>query len=137
QGVRRDLLDAIHESSIVQGQEKYATVRTLLAVTPSYYRENLPETFRTRAEASSPSYVVDVQIDGARTNDADLVDFVGRYLNAARLGKDVLEAEGSANKATPNACDVCPFSDSCHSTFGTSEAGHGLYPYNESAVLRA
>ena len=137
QGVRRDLLDAIHESSIVQGQEKYATVRTLLAVTPSYYRENLPETFRTRAEASSPSYVVDVQIDGAKTNDADLVDFVGRYLNAARLGKDVLEAEMSANKAAPNACDPCPFSDSCHSTFGTSEAGHGLYPYNEPAVLRA
>lgn len=137
QGVRRDLLDAIHESSIVQGQEKYATVRTLLAVTPSYYRENLPETFRTRAEASSPSYVVDVQIDGAKTNDADLVAFVGRYLNAARLGKDLLEAEMSANKAAPNACDDCPFSDSCHSAFGTSEAGHGLYPYNEAAVLRA
>lgn len=137
QGVRRDLLDAIHESSIVQGQEKYATVRTLLAVTPSYYRENLPETFRTRAEASSPSYVVDVQIDGGKTSDADLVDFVGRYLNAARLGKDVLEAEMETKKAAPNACDACPFSDSCHSTFGTSEAGHGLYPYNESAVLRA
>lgn len=137
QGVRRDLLDAIHESSIVQGQEKYAAVRTLLAVTPSYYRENLPETFRTRAEASSPCYVVDVQIDGAKTSDADLVDFVGRYLNAARLGKDVLEAEMSANKAAPNACDACPFSDSCHSAFGTSEAGHGLYPYNEPAVLRA
>lgn len=137
QGVRRDLLDAILESSIVQGQEKYATVRTLLAVTPSYYRENLPETFRTRAEASSPAYVVDVKIDGGKTSDTDLVDFVGRYLNAARLGKDVLEAEMEAKKVAPNACDTCPFSDSCHSTFGTSEAGHGLYPYNESAVLRA
>ncbi len=137
QGVRRDLLDAIHESSIVQGQEKYATVRTLLAVTPSYYRENLPDTFRTRAEASSPSYVVDVQIDGGEASDEDLVDFVGRYLNAARLGKGVLEAETVAKKVTPNACDACPFSDSCHSNFGTSQAGHGLYPYNESAVLRA
>lgn len=137
QGVRRDLLDAIHESSVVQGQEKYATVRTLLAVTPSYYRENLPETFRTRAEASSPSYVVDVQIDGGSASDADLVDFVGRYLNAARIGKDDLEAAMVTTKTAPNACDSCQFSDSCHSIFGTSEAGHGLYPYNESAVLRA
>lgn len=137
QGVRRDLLDAIHESSMVQGVEKYATVRTLLAVTPSYYRENLPETFRTRAEASSPSYVVDVQIDGGKTSESDLVDFVGRYLNAARVGKDALEAEMKSKKVAPNACDNCDFSDACHSTFGTSEAGHGLYPYNEAAVIRA
>lgn len=137
QGVRRDLLDAIHESSIVQGQEKYAAVRTLLAVTPSYYRENLPETFRTRAEASSPSYVVDVRIDGDKASDADLVDFVGRYLNAARLGKDVIESEMATKQMAPNACESCAFSDSCHTAFGASEAGHGLYPYNESAVLRA
>ena len=137
QGVRRDLLDAIHESSMIQGQEKYATVRTLLAVTPSYYRENLPETFRTRAEASSPSYVVDLQMDGRNTSEAGLVDFVGRYLNAARLGKEVLEAAGSGATPTLNACDACPLSDRCHSVFGTSDAGHGLYPYNRPAVLRA
>lgn len=137
QGVRRDLLDAIHESSIVQGEEKYATVRTLLAVTPSYYRQNLPDTFRTRAEASSPIYFVDVRMDGGKASEAELVDFVGRYLNAARIGKDVLEAEMESAKVAPNACDACKFSDSCHSTFGTSEVGHGLYPYNQSAVLRA
>ena len=63
QGVRRDLLDAIIEVGVVQGEEKYASVRTLMAVTPSYYREQLPETFRRRAEASSAIYQVDVDLN--------------------------------------------------------------------------
>lgn len=131
QGVRRDLLDAIIEVGIVQGRQKYATVRTLMAVTPSYYREKLPETFRTRSEASSPVYEVDVDL-----TDGDpevLVDFVGRYLNAARVGKDVLEKSVSP----VNKCDECPFKEQCHSTFGESSDGYGLYPYNKSAIERA
>ncbi|WP_280505094.1 protein DpdH [Nocardia farcinica] len=139
QGVRRDLLDAIIETSIVQGKEKYATVRALLAVTPSYYRENLPETFRTRAEASSPKYVVDVELSPDGAEDSQLVDFVSRYLNAARVGKDRLESSmrATAMQAVPNACDDCAFREACHDVFGTSDVGYGLYPYNRSAIERA
>ncbi|MBF6414622.1 protein DpdH [Nocardia cyriacigeorgica] len=138
QGVRRELLDAIIETSIVQGREKYATVRTLLAVTPGYY-EKLPDTFRTRAEASSPRYVVDIELAADGAADSQLVDFVSRYLNAARVGKDKLESSMSATSTQipPNACDECTFKASCHTIFGTSEAGYGLYPYNRSAVERA
>jgi hypothetical protein len=138
QGVRRDLLDAIIETSIVQGREKYATVRTLLAVTPGYY-EQLPDTFRTRAEASSPRYVVDIELAADGAADSQFVDFVSRYLNAARVGKDELESSMSATSTQipPNACDKCTVKDSCHKTFGTSEAGYGLYPYNRPAVERA
>jgi hypothetical protein len=140
QGVRRDLLDAIIEVGVVQGEEKYATVRTLMAVTPSYYREQLPETFRRRAEASSPSYQVDVDLNleqGDGDQEDMLVDFFGRYLNAARVGKDALE---SADPAVPNGCHGCDYRGSCHATFGKSGSGdaeYGLYPYNRTAILRA
>ncbi|RYF47327.1 MAG: ATP-binding protein, partial [Comamonadaceae bacterium] len=60
QGVRRDLLDAIVEPGEDRGVRKYATVRTMMAVTSGYYSETLPETFRYRAEASGPRYQVDV-----------------------------------------------------------------------------
>jgi len=132
QGVRRDLLDAIIEVGVVQGEERYATVRTLMAVTPGYYSQSLPETFRRRSEATSPTYAVDVDLDG--TSEDDLVDFVGRYLNAARVGKEALESEAPRVR---NACDSCKFQSSCHATFGTSSDGYGLYPYNRPALMRA
>lgn len=134
QGVRRDLLDAIVEVSVVQGVEKYATVRTMMAVTPGYYYESLPETFRRRSEPTSPLYLVDVDLNSATADEDDLVDFVGRYLNAARVGKDRLESE--APRVT-NACLSCQFKSSCHAAFGASRQDYGLYPYNRSAILRA
>lgn len=132
QGVRRDLLDAIIEVGTVQGKRKYATVRTLMAVTTGYYRE-LPDTFRTRAEASSPVYEVDVDLAGDDADPEVLVDFVGRYLNAARVGQDLLEKSVSLI----NKCDECPLKERCHSTFGVTSDGFGLYPYNKPAIQRA
>ncbi|UQX87636.1 hypothetical protein M6D93_15195 [Jatrophihabitans telluris] len=132
QGVRRDLLDAIVEVGVVQGVERYATLRTMMAVTPGYYHESLPETFRRRSEATSPLYEVDVDLAGADAQE--LVDFVGRYLNAARVGKDALETEFPG---VPNACAKCVYQPSCHGSFGVSSTGYGLYPYNELAIVRA
>jgi len=132
QGIRRDILDAIIEVGTVGGNERYATVRTLMAVTPGYY-DSLPDTFRTRAEASSAVYEVDVRLgDDKAVGAKTVVDFVGRYLNAARLGVGRLE------QATEplNACESCPVMDECHAAFGVSRNGFGLYPYNELAIAR-
>lgn len=134
QGIRRDLLDAIIEVGTVAGVEKYAPVRTLMAVTHGYY-SSLPDTFRTRAEASSPVYVVDVDLaDISGSTDRTAINFIGRYLNAARVGAPTLE---NASPATPNACESCPFMEECHTAFGASDDGYGLYPYNEPALRRA
>ncbi|TFV95398.1 ATP-binding protein [Leifsonia flava] len=134
QGIRRDLLDAIIEVGTVGGIEKYAPVRTMMAVTHGYY-SSLPDTFRTRAEASSPVYVVDVDMaDVSEGTDRTAVNFVARYLNAARLGAKALE---DSAPTTPNACERCPLLDACHAAFGASDDGYGLYPYNESALRRA
>lgn len=134
QGVRRDLLDAIIEPGEDQGVRKFATVRTMMAVTTGYYSETLPETFRYRAEASGPQYQVDVDLASATANDDFFVDFVGRYLNAARVGKQSLEKSAPQ---VPNACADCEFRTSCHENFGESRDGYGLYPYNVPAIRRA
>ncbi|MBP2210855.1 hypothetical protein JOJ87_001199 [Rhodococcus ruber] len=134
QGVRRDLLDAIVEVGVVQGVEKYATVRTMMAVTPAYYQESLPDTFRTRAEASSPTYRIELELDADGVQEEDFVDFFGRYLNAARVGKLALE-KSAPN--VPNACDTCQYRASCHDAFGASGQDYGLYPYNKAALIRA
>ena len=134
QGIRRDLLDAIIEVGTVGGVEKYAPVRTLMAVTHGYYN-SLPDTFRTRAEASSPVYVVDIDMaDISGGTDRTAVNFIGRYMNAARVGAAALEVGSSA---TPNACESCPLMEECHTAFGASDDGYGLYPYNEPALRRA
>lgn len=133
QGIRRDLLEAIIQVSRVDGVDRYATVRTMMAVTSGYY-DALPDTFRTRAAASSPAYVVDVSLDDpAASGGPILVNFLGRYLNAARLGTARLEAEAGPT----NACIECPLMGDCHATFGASADGFGLYPYNEPAIRRA
>ncbi|GAC86132.1 hypothetical protein GP2_055_00150 [Gordonia paraffinivorans NBRC 108238] len=133
QGVRRDLLDAIVEVGVIQGEERLASVRTMLAVTTGYYQA-LPDTFRTRAEGSSPTYVVDMQLKGDGSDDQMLVDFVGRYLNAARVGRE--ELEGSSLPVR-NACLSCEYRADCHATFGVSGQEYGLYPYNRAALNRA
>lgn len=133
QGVRRDLLDAIVEVGEVRGVEKYATVRTMMAVTAGYY-PTLADTFRTRAEVSSPTYKVDVELDAGGIDEQVFVDFVGRYLNAARVGKAELER---TTPDVPNACGACQFQASCHAAFGASNQDYGLYPYNKPALLRA
>lgn len=133
QGVRRDVLTAIIEPGVIEGVQKYATVRTLLAVTSGYYQQ-LDETFRTRVEASSPKYELDVPLAGENAvTTEESVDFVARYLNAARLGEDGLRAGGEG----ANRCDGCEFRDTCHGSFGRSRDGLGLYPYNFAAVKRA
>ena len=133
QGVQRDLLDAIVEAGRVKGVEQYATIRTLMAVTTGYYNQ-LDATFRTRTEASSPVYSLDMHLSGSDgVTRQEKIDFVARYLNAARLGEEDLFHEGKV----VNACDQCAFRDACHGGFGKSGDGYGLYPYNADAIETA
>ncbi len=142
QGIQRDLLDAILETSQRDGRTVLAPIRTLLAVTTGYYG-SLVDTVRTRIESSSPvRYELRVGLghsaDGAERTEQHVVDFVGRYLNAARLGRTRIE-DGAARDAASveNFCDECPVRERCHTGFGTASTGHGLYPYNRAALLRA
>lgn len=142
QGIQRDLLDAILETSVREGRTVLAPIRTLLAVTPGYYG-SLVDTVRRRIESSSPfRYELRVTLgrggEHSPETEQRIIDFVGRYLNAARIGRghlDQLRVTDAA--AAPNKCDGCPVKEPCHTGFGKAMTGHGLYPYNEAALLRA
>lgn len=142
QGIQRDLLDAILETGEREGRSVLAPIRTLLAVTTGYYG-SLGETVRTRIESSSPfRYELRVTMGRASEQSAEteqrIVDFAARYLNAARIGRERLDELGPTDgAAVPNKCEGCPVRDPCHSGFGTANTGHGLYPYNRLALLRA
>src|SRR6266508_5850546 len=129
QGVQRDLLDAIIEPGVREGRQVLAPIRTLMAVTSGFF-DRLADTVITRATAGTP-YVYDLDAQfGDDISDDDITSFIGRYLNAARLGRDRLEHLMIRNaEEVPNACDQCAVRDACHRGFETSSEGHGLYPF--------
>ncbi|MEU2661922.1 protein DpdH [Micromonospora sp. NPDC007220] len=138
QGVQRDLLDALIEAGVRGGRSELAPVRTLMAVTTGYFAR-LAETVLTRAKAATP-YIYDLHVPLKYDDQgqAEISAFVGRYLNAARVGRKALDqADVEHGADVPNACDTCEFQETCHSTFGASPEGHGLYPFNWSALRRA
>jgi hypothetical protein len=137
QGFQGDLLEALIEVGEREGRTELAPIRTLMAVTSGYYAR-LPDTVQTRVSAATGYvYSLDAQFVPA-VRMGEISSFVGRYLNAARLGVDAVEKHGVREGVpVPNFCDTCEFYELCHDAFGKSGQGHGLYPFNESALRRA
>nr|WP_276516423.1 protein DpdH [Streptomonospora nanhaiensis] len=136
QGVQRELLDAVTEAAHREGRVKYAPVRTLMAVTTGYFQD-LPETAMTRVSAATAGYVYDLDVPFSEDDigTEPIASFVGRYLNAARLGREAIERLGGKN--APNQCETCPVMAECHNAFGVTQEGYGLYPFNRPALVRA
>ena len=135
QGVRRDLLDAIVEPGVVQGEKKYATVRTMMAVTSGYYNESLPETFRLPGRADVAA-VRRRRRPGWRCRRRRPVRRLRRAVPERGPGRQVDHSRPS-RRTYANACSSCPVEGDCHENFGASADGFGLYPYNRPAILRA
>ncbi|GII65351.1 hypothetical protein Skr01_54360 [Sphaerisporangium krabiense] len=135
QGVQRELLEALTEAATREGRQRYASMRTLMAVTTGYFRD-LPETVMSRVAASTTGYVYDLDrvFDKANTGIEEIASFAGRYLNAARVGREALEKAGGQDFS--NACESCSFKIECHESFGQTSEGYGLYPFNRSSLLR-
>lgn len=136
QGMQRELLDAMIEPARREGVEVLARIRTLLAVTTGYF-QSLPETVLTRLHATvGYVYDLDAPFNAASRGEDYMASFVARYLNAARLGVEVLDTV-SEGVEVPNHCESCQFQTECHAAFGVSDEGYGLYPFNRSALTRA
>jgi len=138
QGVQRDLLEAVIETGVRDGRATLAPIRTLMAVTPGYLLQ-IGKTVLTRVQAATPHvYDLGRQFDDSDEGRARLLSFVGRYLNAARLGRERLDdLTVRSHSDVPNACDGCKMLSTCHAAFGTTEQGHGLYPFNQPSLIRA
>ena len=135
QGVQRELLDAVTEAAVREGQVKYAPIRTLMAVTTGYFSD-LPETVMSRVAAATTGYVYDLDVPFSRdTGVEQIASFAGRYLNAARIGREELDRLGVGT--VPNKCEGCNVRAECHDAFGASAEGFGLYPFNKPALTRA
>lgn len=134
QGMQRELLDAMIEPAKRGGVEVLARIRTMMAVTTGYFRD-LPETVLTRLHATL-GYVYDLDAPFSENDEGDdyIASFAARYLNAARVGAQAFD---DSPDETPNKCDECAFKSTCHSAFGASSEGYGLYPFNRSALRRA
>ncbi|MGW1914959.1 protein DpdH [Streptomyces sp. NPDC002076] len=135
QGVQRDLIDAVVEAANREGKTTLAPIRTLMAVTTGYFGK-LDETAATRIQAGAGFvYHLDVPFSAEETGRTEIASFVGRYLNAGRVGREALERANDED--IPNKCLTCALRTECHEVFGVTDDGYGLYPFNESALVRA
>jgi hypothetical protein len=140
QGIEHQLLEALLVRSAQEGRRPICGIRTALACTSGYFK-NFHETVRQRA-TFTVNLDVDTQVTSEMEGKGEILRFVGRYLNAARLPANTLKdwhqeaLGGRADSARPpNACEGCPHLDGCHRAFGESD-GVGLYPFNATALHR-
>ena len=138
QGIQRDLLEAMIDLPMRDGRQLMCGMKTVMAVTDGFFKSMLAsnDTLRTRIADMGHVYSLDVPYGtGADGFEPDAAaDFVGRYMNAVRIGSAEL-ADAAPDIA--NACDVCSHRGRCHEAFGTAlDAEYGLYPFNEASIDR-
>jgi hypothetical protein len=137
-GLQLDLVDAITTPAVRDGKQLLCTLRVALAITPTYWDGQAPETLATRVH-SWGGRMFSLDVPTTETEDV-ATTLIGRYLNAARIGIDQLQAqEASVRTPVPNKCDDCPFDirDECHAIFGATPEGHGLFPLTRAAAMTA
>jgi hypothetical protein len=133
----------LYDQFVTQPGSDLAPLRVLFAVTDAPFSK-LPQTVRTR---------ITHQFEVSSSALTDRQEFVARYLNLARVGRDRIERawthaqDAGAEEWVENACDTieeglpCRFRDECHEGFGVVQVRGlgrvGLYPYNEVALRRA
>ena len=112
--------------------EERAPLRIVMAMTPSLWSQ-LPENVQQRHEFS-----IDIE---PRVENKSILPFLSRYLNISRSSftevegayKNILLTDRRNENWVPNACLKCPYKDDCHSTFGATDDGIGLYPLNKTS----
>lgn len=134
QGIDRALLQAITS----HGDDRQCRMRSAIAVTKGFFG-SVAETAYMRT-----THIVDMdrsagRAHGRKVTPASLNNFVARYLNAARLGRDAIERwneTASPGERPPSKCENCPHEGTCHAVFGAVD-GMGLYPFSETALWNA
>lgn len=132
-GVEREFLDAIVEPA-QSDDGVMCSLRMIFAVTEGHFDDL--DTVRTRCD---DAYWLDAPYGEEGVDPEEAVSFLGRYLNSSRVDPTLLEAawrDRSHDHWVPNACTTCPHRDVCHDTFGASDEGYGLYPFNRPAAGR-
>jgi hypothetical protein len=132
-GIEHEFLDAIVEPARSDDGDM-CNLRVIFAVTEGHFDDL--DTVRTRCD---DAFWLDAPYGVEGVDRDEALSFLGRYLNASRLPPVALERaweQRQSNVWPPNACVTCPHREVCHDTFGTSDEGYGLYPFNPAAAGR-
>lgn len=141
-GIQEVILDvAIRESDRGGEETELCVMRTAVAMTSNYLTNR--DTINTRAEYE---YIVDFESISKDYSESDafselkhqVIDFCGRYINAARYGVKSLEGrkdEIFKGKLPPfKAISLSTECEDVLNTFGMTKDGYHLFPLNESSI---
>lgn len=139
QGIDREVLEAVLARPQQPGGKRLCAIRTALACTTGYF-QGLIDTVQQRVTFSVNLDIGTVS-DQSLITQADIQQFVTRYLNAARLEDEVIlnwanssdREEDSEREPLASACSECEYRQACHAGFGDVN-GMGLYPFTTKAL---
>ncbi|KJH72502.1 protein DpdH [Aliterella atlantica] len=138
QGIDRELLEAFLARPQQAGSKPLCAIRTALACTTGYF-ESLKDTVKQRVTFSVNLDVGEIGEKSLLT-EADLQQFVARYLNAVRQEDEEIQSWAKEYKnhvgngiKPPSFCDGCEHRQACHVGFGEVD-GMGLYPFTPQAL---
>jgi hypothetical protein len=138
-GIQKPLLDVVIREGVRDGRRVLCTMRTALAVTDGYLSPW--DTVRTRT--NDTEWVIAEVPPGEERTMTGIVNLVGAYLNAARIGAEELERAHRA-AADPTGQDWVPEFDRTNvltedgrrqlTAFGACSKGYPLFPFNRTAI---
>ena len=134
-GMQGALLQVMITDADRDGEQVLCTMRSALAYTEGV--AHVPETVRTRARSL---WTIEDQPGEAEDIHRRVVELVGAYLNAARVGqqglRDAFLAADDKDHWVPveDGRDLEDETKVVLKAFGDSEAGYPLFPFNREAV---
>lgn len=139
QGIDREVLEAVLARPQQPGSKTLSAIRTALACTTGYF-ESLIDTVQQRVTFSVNLDLGTVS-DQSLITQADIQEFVSRYLNAVRLENEVILDWANSNNQEDDfqseplvsACRECEHREACHAGFGNVNE-MGLYPFTPIAL---
>ncbi|MBK5395427.1 hypothetical protein JFU47_01520 [Pseudomonas sp. TH39(2020)] len=128
------LIDSLLEESVRDGEQELCTLRSAIAVTDGYQGYlRRQDTIKTRAQYEW--HIREQGQDPEQTLER-IVNFCGRYLNAARFGSEALKSSWLVRKSDswpPVWSDPDDDSDDLKA-FGYATFGVPLFPFNRNAI---
>lgn len=133
-GVQYELLEAMLELPLREGKQEICNLTAVIAVTSDRFNEILAhsDTLRTRLQSQGHVYSIDPHVgeDESALSTDDVEEFVARYLNAARVGQETIDARDGE---LPSICGECAHQSHCFAAFGATDR-MGLYPFNHEVL---
>ena len=129
------LIDSLLEESITDGEQELCVLRSAIAVTDGYSGYLRRQgTIKTRALYEW--YISDQVDDGERLNQR-IVEFVARYLNAARFGSKALlqQWQTQSDQTWPPIWAEAEIDDNVKAYGFSADLKIPLFPFNHNAIM--